>query len=220
MLLTKQKEIIEQREKEKELLTREMHHRVKNNLQLTSSLLNLQARQIEDNQGKQALKEARNRIQTISLIHQKLYVFENISTINLAEYIPELCNAIFQSNCDSAKQITLNHEIDSIFVSLDTAISIGLFVNEALLNSIKHGFSIKSFGTISIFIKEYKNNIELLISDNGKGITNLHSIDEFGNFGFQLLRSFATKLNSTIGINTDNGTTITLNLPLKIKVNG
>jgi len=217
-LLSEQKAIVEQREKEKELLAREMHHRVKNNLQLTSSLLKLQSRNLKDEDAISALKEARSRIQTISIIHQKLYEFEDLSEINLAVYLPELCDSIFASNQISTQKIRLTHQIGNILVSIDSAISIGLFINEALLNSIKHAFPSQSEGLISIVVMKEDSSILMKVMDDGIGMKDCNYAD-FGSFGFQLLRSFATKLNSTIQLEGNNGTAIQIHIPINQKEN-
>lgn len=212
--LEEQKKIIEQREKEKEVLVREMHHRVKNNLQLTSSLLNLQARKMTDSEAVQSLKQARDRIHAISLIHQKLYSKDEISQINLLEYIPDLCNAVVQSNSQQNTKVLLDFKIEPIFISVDMAISIGLIINEAVINSLKHAFSKVSEGVIEISANKSENNINLSIKDNGSGIPKLDNLDNFGGFGFQLLRSFTTKLSGKMLVENNNGTIIKIQIPL------
>jgi len=209
-----QKKIIEQREKEKEVLVREMHHRVKNNLQLTSSLLNLQARKMTDNEASQSIKQARDRIHAISLIHQKLYSKDEISQINLSEYIPDLCNAVLHSNSQPSTKISLEFKVESIFISIDMAISIGLIINEAVINSLKHAFNNNNQGGIEISAIKSDNNINLAIKDNGIGILKPENSKSFGGFGFQLMHSFATKLSGKIFIENNNGTIINIKIPL------
>lgn len=213
--LALQKSIVEQREKEKELLVREMHHRVKNNLQLTSSLLNLQARKLTDNEAIQSLKQARDRIHAISLIHQKLYSKDDISQINLNEFLPELSNAVLLSNNSQKTSITIQYNIDDIFITLDIAISIGLIINEALINSVKYAFVNLEKGIIEISAKKEVDLINLSIKDNGLGIQNLENSEQFGGFGFQLLRSFTTKLAGKISIENNQGTIINIKIPLQ-----
>lgn len=209
-----QKKIIEQREKEKEVLVREMHHRVKNNLQLTSSLLNLQARKMSDSEAVQSLKQARDRIHAISLIHQKLYSKDEISQINLLEYIPDLCNAVVQSNSQQGTKILLDFKIEPIFISVDMAISVGLIINEAVINSLKHAFWGVGDGQIEISARKTENNIILIVKDNGSGISLVDNSENFGGFGFQLLRSFTTKLSGKMTIENNHGTIINIQIPL------
>lgn len=213
LLLVEQKRIIEQREKEKEMLSREMHHRVKNNLQLTSSLLNLQARRVNDFEANQALKDARNRIQTISLIHQKLYGFGDLSEINLADYLPDLCKSILSSNIHPACTISFCQNIEQIIVSIDQSISIGLFVNEAIINSIKHAFDTQTEGKIELNVQLKDGSIFLSILDDGIGFPeNVHN-EDFGGFGFQLLRSFSTKLGARMKLESEKGSKISIHIP-------
>ncbi len=213
--LAVQKTIIEQREKEKELLVREMHHRVKNNLQLTSSLLNLQARKLTDNEAIQSLKQARDRIHAISLIHQKLYSKNDISQINLNEFLPELSSAVLLSNNNQKTSISIQYKIDDIFISLDMAISIGLVVNEAIINSVKHAFIDRNDGLIVIEAQKEPLFINLYIRDNGIGTKNIENTKDFGGFGFQLLRSFTTKLAAKMLVENNQGTSINIKIPLQ-----
>ena len=212
--LSAQKKIIEQRENEKEVLLKEMHHRVKNNLQLTSSLLNLQARKLTDKDAVQSLKQARDRIHAISLIHQKLYSKDEISKIDLSEYLPELCSAVVQSNTSEQKEINLNYNIVPIFVSVDMAISIGLIINETLINSLKHAFEKTENGNIKITCSVTESILFLSITDNGSGIPNLEDHENFGGFGFQLLQAFTKKLSGKITFENYNGTVINIQIPL------
>lgn len=212
--LSTQKKIIEQRESEKEVLLREMHHRVKNNLQLTSSLLNLQARKLTDKDAIQSLKQARDRIHAISLIHQKLYSKNELSQIDLSEYLPDLCNAVVQSNSNENTTIKINYNINPVFVSVDMAISIGLIINEGIINSLKHAFKNIENGIIDISGLIHKSNLLLTIKDNGIGIPSIENNEDFGGFGFQLLHSFTKKLSGNITFENNNGTVINIQIPL------
>ncbi len=212
--LAAQKKLVEQREKEKELLLREVHHRVKNNLQLTSSLLNLQARQMKDTEASQALKEARDRILAISLIHQKLFAKDEFESINLADYIPDLCNAIVESNRNETTHIKMKYALDAIFIPLDESISIGLFINEAIINCLKHAFPKKDAGEIQLVVKRKENKLLISISDNGVGMRNISYEENAGGFGFQLLNSMAVKLKGTLKFENKSGTSISLEIPI------
>ncbi len=214
-LLIKEKLLSQKREKENELLAREMHHRVKNNLQLSSSLLKLQSRNVLDIEAKTALLDARNRIQAISMIHQQLYSNEDLTHIDLAEYLPHLSKLILQSNSSANQHIQLHESVQSALVSIDSAMTIGLFLNEVLLNSIKHAFTSSDQPELSISLT-VSNHLQLIIKDNGSGISLDHNSENFGNFGFQLLRSFAKKLSGTLLIIGSQGTTIQLTIPKTI----
>lgn len=211
--LRKQQIIIEQREQEKENLLREMHHRVKNNLQLVSGMLNMQARKIEDVEAAQALLQARDRIYTIGQIHQKLYEQEGLSTINLKDYIPALCQDIVKSNVAEHSMLKLVETVDDIYVTVDMAISIGLIINEAILNSIKHAFG-PNAGLIEVKVRKPQSDVILVVKDNGFGIGKIKDVEDFGGFGFQLMRLFARKLKGQLDVNGENGTEIRINIPL------
>ncbi len=213
--LASQKKLVEQREKEKEFLLREVHHRVKNNLQLTSSLLNLQARQMKDSEASSSLKEARDRIMAISLIHQKLFSKDAFDFINLADYIPDLCNAIIESNRNEITKIKMKYDLEAVFIPLDESISIGLFINEALINCLKHAFPKKAEGEIQIVVKHIEHKLLISISDNGVGMKDISNLENFSGFGFQLLNSMAVKLKGDLKFENNAGTTISLEIPMK-----
>lgn len=212
--LATQKKLVEQREREKETLLREVHHRVKNNLQLTSSLLNLQARQMKDKDALQSLKDARDRIMAISLIHQKLFAKDEFDSINLAEYIPDLCNAIVESNKNETTKIKMEYGLSPVFIPLDESISIGLFVNEAIINSLKHAFPEKSTGEIHILAGKKDNKLLISVSDNGIGMPGVTNPGAGGGFGFKLLHSMAMKLKGDLKFENKKGASITLEIPM------
>jgi two-component sensor histidine kinase/Tfp pilus assembly protein PilF len=213
--LGEQKKLVEQREKEKETLLCEVHHRVKNNLQLTSSLLNLQARQLKDSEASQSLKDARDRIMAISLIHQKLFAKDEFESINLADYIPDLCNAIVESNSNETTKVVVSYDLSAIFIPLDESISIGLFINEAIINCLKHAFAGKTKGEIQILAKQNENKLLISIADNGVGMGNIPNPETSSGFGFRLLHSMAVKLKGELKFENENGTSISLEMPIK-----
>lgn len=212
-MLREQKNEIALREKEKETLLREIHHRVKNNLQLTSSLLNLQARQVKDEEASRSLKEARDRVKAISLIHQKLYIKDQFSEVEISEYIPELCRSIAQSNGVESGKITFEFEIQQLLIPLDMAISLGLIINEAVTNSVKHAFMDGKLGIIKLNSLNKEKSFVLKISDNGSGISDKEKFNE--GFGWQLIWSLVKKLEAELILENKTGTIINMTIPIR-----
>ena len=135
---------------EREVLLKEIHHRVKNNLQIISSLLNLQARFIKDKSAVDAVQEGRNRVKSMALIHQKLYQQDNIQGINMPEYIENLSRALLTSYKIKGDRITVDRKVDAIYLDIDTAIPLGLIINELLTNSLKYAFPENEKGELKI----------------------------------------------------------------------
>lgn len=196
---------------EKEILLREIHHRVKNNLQVISSLLSLQSRQIKDSNIKQAIDEGRNRVRSMALIHQNLYQKENLTGINVNIYLEKLIEELFETYNISQDKINLQLDISHIELDVDTMIPLGLIINELVSNSLKHAFSEKNTGLIKISLTEKNNNLLLSVSDNGKGIDaeKMYNSKTFGN---RLLKAFGQKLKADLTIESKQGTQISLSI--------
>ncbi|MFC3562844.1 sensor histidine kinase [Pedobacter jamesrossensis] len=199
--------------KEKEWLLREIHHRVKNNLHTVICLLESQAVYLSDD-GRKALESSQHRIYAMSLIHQKLYQTENLKTIDMAVYLPELLSYLSDS-FDANKRIRFSLDIDKISLGISHAIPIALIVNEAVTNSIKYAFVEKLSGMITINMKRSKQKIKLVIADDGIGIPeeidNMHS----ESLGLKLMNGLSGDINANIHIENDNGTRITLDFDLE-----
>jgi PAS domain S-box-containing protein len=156
---------------EKEVLLREIHHRVKNNMQIISSLLKLQAGYIEDKKYLEMFKESQNRILTMSLVYEKLYRSKDFTKINFKEYIHNLANGVFQSYSGRSSNILLNLNIENVELGIDSAIPCGLIINELVTNSLKYAFPGEIKGEIKIVLGKIDGNeYELTVSDNGIGI--------------------------------------------------
>lgn len=193
---------------EKETLLKEIHHRVKNNLQVVSSLLSMQSRFIKDENALGAVNEGQSRVESMALIHQKLYQENNLSGVNAKEYIEDLAEILKNSyRTDSA--IEFEYDIEDLTIDVDTIIPIGLILNELICNSLKHAFTTKSEGQISIKLKEEDNQLQLAVSDNGVGSVGGSSEKSFG---MVLIDSLAMKLKATLQITSDNGTSTILNI--------
>ena len=205
--ITRQKKQLDLALEDKNYLLREIHHRVKNNLQVISSLLNLQANYISDDLALEAITVSKNRVSSMALIHQNLYGEENMTSINSKEYFDELVENLFESyNIDDGK-ITMKKKIDSLEVDVDTMIPLGLIVNELISNALKHAFVEGEEGEILIQLMENEGALQLIIKDNGVGM----SQDNFFNsksFGNKMIQAFQQKLNAEIQINNESGTEI------------
>ncbi|MBU4140079.1 MAG: PAS domain S-box protein [Euryarchaeota archaeon] len=172
--ITEKKQAQEQIEnslKEKEVLLREIHHRVKNNMQIISSLLKLQSGYIKDNKYIDMYKDSQNRITTMSLIHEKLYQSKDLSRIDLGGYIKELVEGLFISYNINPGKITMNINVDSVSMGINSAIPCGLIINELISNSLKYAFPDGRPGEIRISLRSTGNsNFELIVGDNGVGL--------------------------------------------------
>jgi two-component sensor histidine kinase len=211
--IIQQKTAIENALKEKEFLIKEIHHRVKNNLQIISSMLNLQAETIDNEAAKEVLQESRLRINSMALIHQLLYSKNNMLNVSISDYLNTLLSQIEKSYSGVSSKIITDLKCDNINIDLDTAIPLGLIVNELVTNSYKHAFKNTDSGLISVtFNKNEADNVyNLSVRDNGKGfdMTKLktHSL------GMELIQMLAEQLNSKMVFTNDKGTLAEISFP-------
>jgi len=198
--------------KEKEILLREIHHRVKNNMQIISSLLKLQADYIEDKKYFDIFKESQNRIMTMSLVHEKLYKSKDFTKINFKDYIHNLANAVFQSYSGRSSNILLNLNIENLDLGIDSAIPCGLIINELVTNSIKYAFPGEKKGEIKIVLNKIdENEYELKVSDNGIGIPEDIDIMKTETLGLHLISMLAEdQLSGKINLDRSKGTEFTI----------
>lgn len=207
--ITRIKEAEEQLRKsvhEKEILLKEIHHRVKNNLQVISSILKLQSSYVKDPKIIDLLKECRNRISSMAFIHATLYMTKDFTNINFAEYIANLAGNLQQSYTGSDKKILLRLDIPKLYLHIDDAIPCGLIVNELLSNSFKYAFEKKKSGVIGISVKVKKENIILAIWDDGGGIPKNVDYRNTESLGLQLVISLVEQLRGTIKLERGKGT--------------
>ncbi|MFW6112600.1 MAG: PAS domain S-box protein [Chloroflexota bacterium] len=199
---------------EKEILLREIHHRVKNNLQIVSSLLRRQGRQIQDETLKQMLKESENRVLSMSLIHEKLYHSENLAAINFREFVRSLSHSLIRSF--GSANVILKPDIEDIQLPIDTAIPCGLIVNELVSNSLKHAFPEGQPGEIVIALhRTGDNEAELLVSDNGIGLPENIDIRDTESLGMDLVTILGEKqIGGQIELDTSHGTEFQIRFPL------
>lgn len=194
--------------KEKEVLLKEIHHRVKNNLQIISSLLNLQSRYIDDQRVFELFRESQERIRSIALIHERLYRSRDLAEIDFAEYLQSLSANLFRSYGVKSNAVKLKVEVDGMRLSVDTAIPIGLIVNELVSNSLKHAFPSGRKGEIRIRLAANGDNSStLIVSDNGIGFPHDLDLRNARSLGLQLVNMLVQQLDGTIELDRTNGTT-------------
>jgi len=198
-------EVIKSSLKEKDTLLRELNHRTKNNMQVISSLLHLQAAVIENDKVREVFKDTQNRIGAMSLVHEKLYKSENLSRIKLRDYIDGLAHALLKSYEKKPGLISLKLDIDDITLPIDTITPCGLIVNELMSNSLKYAFPGDRPGEIKISFHEVPGDkIELTFGDNGIGLA--EDYNEKKSLGLRLVRRMATKqLDGNLEINSAGG---------------
>ena len=189
---------------EKLVLLREIHHRVKNNLQVISSLLNLQSGYIEDQKSLEIFRESQTRVRSMALIHEKLYQSKDLNKIEFAEYINSLTKDLFSSyNIDSEK-IKLKCDLEGIYLEIDTAILCGLIINELISNSLKHAFPDGRGGEVVIDLKKDANEkYTLFVRDNGVGFPKNLDFRNTDSLGLQLVTTLTDQLNGTIELQSN-----------------
>ncbi len=192
---------------EKKVLLREIHHRVKNNLQVISSLLRLQGRYIEDERYQEMFTECQSRIQSMALIHETLYQSKDLANIDFADYIKKLANSLYQSYSIYRGKIALKMDVESIQISIDYATPSGLILNELISNSLKHAFPKGREGEIKITLRSVEDEIELVVSDNGVGIPEDLDFRNTESLGLQLVVDLAeNQLQGNIELDRIEGT--------------
>ena len=193
---------------EKDTLLKEIHHRVKNNLQVISALLTLQSSHLKDAQAKIALREGQDRVQSMALIHKDLYQHDNLKGVNAKEYLSQLVENLVTSY-KLQNNIEVEMQVEEILFDVDTMIPLGLMINELISNTLKHAFADDQSGKMKIFLKELNDILHLQISDNGKGVTE-KELSSNKSFGYSLIKSFARKLDADYTISSENGFQIDL----------
>ncbi|MDT8365871.1 MAG: PAS domain S-box protein [bacterium] len=196
---------------EKETLLREIHHRVKNNLQVISGLLNLQAHYIDDERVRTIYKESQNRIKTMALIHEELYQREDLARINLAEYISGLAGNLMASYSMEIGRVSLDLDLEDAEITIDTAIPCGLIVNEIVSNSLAHAFPDNGKGKIRIKLRLLDGEkFELKVSDDGIGLPADLKISKTKTLGLRLVSILAEQLGADLQVEKDQGTAFCL----------
>jgi two-component sensor histidine kinase len=198
--------------REKEVLLREIHHRVKNNLQVISSLLNLQAHALTDPAAREIFNESQNRVQSIALVHEKLHQSADLSHVNFEEYTAALLDNLFDTYNAADRGISRSIDV-GVQLAIDAAIPCGLIVNELVTNALKHGFPDGCRGTVSVGLHEEMGGLKLVVADDGVGLP-LH-IDprKTTSLGLDLVFTFAEQLDAQVEVLRERGTTFLFQFP-------
>jgi two-component sensor histidine kinase len=192
---------------EKEVLLKEIHHRVKNNLQIISSLLSLQSGYIKDVQAREAIRESHNRVRSMALIHELLYQSKDLAQIDMGEYLQKLAKNLLYSYAIDQQAIALKIQVEKMSLSIDTAITSGLIVNELVSNSLKHAFAAGQTGKIGIALSESDDyQTTLRVWDNGIGFPKDLDFRNTKSLGLQLVTALTNQLRGAIELDDHNGT--------------
>lgn len=221
LTLHRQHALLEAAGAQQELLMQEIHHRVKNNLQVVASLLNLQASRIRLPEARAEFQAARDRVRTLATLHRHLYAHGEVHTIDMREFLIELCNQLFQAMGEKAgERLRLEIEAPELKMSSDQAVPLALIVTEAVSNAVKYAFPDGRRGSIWVHLTADLDHAELEIRDDGVGIPAGRVETEAGTrdgIGIQLIRGFARQLCATLLVEEGNGTRYKICLPLRRK---
>lgn len=196
---------------DKDLLLREIHHRVKNNLQIVSSLLSLQGRSIMDETALQAINDGKSRVRSMALIHQNLYQLENLTGVNMQQYVRNLCSELFQTYRADEDKVALELNVESLELDIDTLVPLGLIVNELITNTLKYAFPGERTGSLKVTFQKLTNSLLLEVADNGVGYEEENVRPN--SFGRSLMQSLVAQLEGTMEVDCTGGTTVRLEIP-------
>ena len=204
---------------EKETLLKEVYHRVKNNLQVITSLLNLQARTVGAGAAFDALTESVGRVRAMSLVHEKLYQSGTLSSIPVRDYIVDLCRDLAMTTGASQRGVVISCEIAPIELGLETAVPLGLLLNELVSNCLKHAFPDDRKGMVKIVLTtDDSTHILLQVTDNGVGMAAGFDIMQSPSLGLKLATTLTSQLDGELGIVSENGMTVTVSFPIPVSV--
>lgn len=195
---------------EKEVLLKEVYHRVKNNLQIVSSLINLQAKNVKNKAAVELLKQSADRIKSMALLHEKLYQSKDLAKIDFNDYIHSLADHLMFGYGAHSSRIKINLQIDAIFLDVDTAIPCGLIINELISNALKHAFPDDRHGEIGIAFRQDVDEFILVITDNGIGFPAGLDFKKSASLGLQLVSSLTNQLLGQLTLDQGDGSTFTL----------
>jgi PAS domain S-box-containing protein len=208
-----QMEKLDQSLNEKQTLLAEIHHRVKNNLAIVSSLIGLQKDEV-DVSLKPAFENVQSRIKSIALIHEKLYENTIFSEVELADYLRELSEMISKTYSSEENRITINLDVDDVKVDMISAVPVGLICNELLTNCFKHAFQDRKKGTITISLKDLGCYVEVSVSDTGAGLPEEFSLEKTQSLGVTLLQALTEQIKGELKAISDRGSKFILTFPV------
>lgn len=196
---------------EKDLLLKEIHHRVKNNLQVISSLLNLQSESLDSEVAREAVKEGQHRVKSMALIHQKLYSADDVRGVDVQDYMENLSSELFRAFGVDQEKVGVEVNTSGLKLDIDTVIPLGLIVNELITNAIKYAFQDIEQGLLRIKMVEQGENLSVVVQDNGKGFDKA-TMENTNSFGWKMIKSLCRKLKAEISVRNDRGTEVELML--------
>ena len=200
-------QLLEEKNREKETLLKEVHHRVKNNLQIVISLLNLQVRRTTSQDAIDVMRAIRNRVKSMAILHERLYMQNDLGQIDLNDYFTQICESLYSSFGITQEKIALQIAVPHIKIDIDSAITLGLIVNEIVSNALKYAFPDEQTGLLRIGLESHDNRTyTLVIADNGTGLPIDIEKKQSLSFGLQLVSSLISKLNGKIELKNKNGT--------------
>lgn len=202
--------LIQKQSQELAVLNREIHHRVKNNLQVISSMLDLQSSSLQDANAKGVIKEAILRVQAMAFIHQNLYRDEAVNSVNMHEYIQILSDHLFATYNIKPDKIHLHTHIEPIKLHTDTAIPLGMILNELISNALKYAFKNRDRGNISVLLKKNSQELLLEVKDDGVGLPPDFDPENNNSFGYEVIQAMAQKLRARLNIDSSSGTDVQL----------
>lgn len=197
---------LQQSLEEKEMLIKEIHHRVKNNLMVISSLLNLQSQYIKDKEALDIFRESQNRAKSMALIHERLYRSTDLKKIDFGDYIKTLANDLFHTYIQDKSLVKLNMNVENVMVDINTTVPLGLIVNELVTNSMKHAFPDGRVGEINIDFHKKGKEFFLTVNDNGVGLPEEIDFKNTDTLGLQLVNNLVEQIDGTIALDTKHGT--------------
>ncbi len=198
---------------EKEVLLREIHHRVKNNLQIISSLMSLQSEYTREPETLKMFQESKNRIRSMALIHEKLYQSEDMAHIDFGEYLKSMVDMLSTFYREKRDRVTVSLNCDNVHLEIDTAISVGLIVNELVSNGFKHAFPGEKTGEIKINLSKDQQNYLLEVADDGVGIPEGMDFKNTESLGLQIVQTLTLQLKGSLGVENIKGTKFKLVFP-------
>lgn len=198
---------------EKELLLKEIHHRVKNNLAIISGLIELQLERSVNDEAQKVLRDSQTRIQSMALVHDKLYRTNTVTDIGMKTYIEELVQALESTFTGPDSNIKLSFDIEEIDLDIDRAIPCGLLINELVVNAFKHAFDNGEKGMLEVKLKRERSEIELSVADNGKGLPENFEEKKNASLGMMLINTFTSQLEATMEVDNGNGAHFTFRFP-------
>jgi PAS domain S-box-containing protein len=202
--------------REKEVLLREIHHRVKNNLQIISSLLNLQNKSVADESSAKALIESQNRVRSMALIHEKLYQSANLDLIDFGDYAKSICHHLYKSYVVDSSKIKLHLEADNIRINVETAMPMGLILTELFSNALKYAFRERESGNVNISLRFDGDWLVMIVADDGTGMPADFDIRTSGSLGLQLVETLIEQVHGQLEFDTKNGTRFIVVVPVNI----